>query len=99
MEKPPPGYTGFTVSITAAPDESGRPRMDYPIINDVLPDTPAAAAGLRSGDVILAVNGEDARRAGVLYPLVGAPYAMRIKRGDGEREVSLIPVQKPARRT
>lgn len=97
MEKPPAGYTGFTISVTAAPDESGRPRMEHPIINEVLPDTPAAAAGLERGDVILSVNGEDARQVGALYPIVGEPYRMRVRRGDRERDVELRPVAKPLR--
>ena len=72
--------------------------LAYPRIRDVAPGTPAAAAGLRSGDVILEVNGVDARTVGSLYPTVGERYAMRIRRGEEEHEVNLTPVPKPGSR-
>jgi S1-C subfamily serine protease len=84
--------------MTSGPGTDGIVRLSYPIISAVLPDTPAAGAGLVSGDIIVEVNGVDARNAGSLYPIIGERYAMRIKRGDDDREIVLIPVPKPPTR-
>jgi S1-C subfamily serine protease len=97
MHEQPPGYTGFTIAMTGTPGPTG-PVLRYPVIRDVLPHTPAAPAGLISGDIIVEVNGVDARTAGSLYPVVGERYAMRIRRGDTEYEIALTPVPKPLRR-
>ena len=97
MQKEPPGYTGFTVAMTGTPQSDGTIGLSYPIIRKVLPDTPASGAGLVSGDMIVEVNGVDARTGGSLYPIVGERYTMRIRRGDDEHEIVLIPVPKPPR--
>lgn len=89
-----PGYTGFTVSFVAAFRHDGGADLSYPTIKDVLPDTPAAAAGLMSGDVILEVNGVDARQGRALYATAGTRYAMKIRRGAEEREFVLVPEPK-----
>ncbi|HEX2187445.1 MAG TPA: M56 family metallopeptidase [Longimicrobiaceae bacterium] len=53
--------------------------------------TGAWAAGLRDGDVILAVNGVDARRLGALKEVFeqrpGTPYVLRVRRDGREHEV------------
>ena len=91
------GFTGFTVSFDAAFRDDGGVDLSYPTIKDVLPDTPAAGAGLMSGDVILEVNGTDARQGRALYATAGMRYAMKIRRGAEEREFVLIPVPKHPR--
>lgn len=69
-----------------------------PRITGVAPRSAASAAGLRGGDVILAVEGRPITRFTELRPAVeaaaGRPVALRIWReGDGERDVTLTPRQ------
>jgi len=57
-------------------------------IASVRAKTPAAAAGLREGDVIVAINGEPAEKftlpqvTGEVFRRAGAGYVLQIKRGD-----------------
>ena len=59
------------------------------VIAEVLPDSPAAGAGLRPGDVVVAVNGhavhtaEDLRRT--MHQLVGREVRLEVTRGDESR--------------
>ena len=97
MQSNQPGYTGFNVSFTATRRGDGAMDVSYPTISDVIPETPAAGAGLASGDVILQVNGIDARNSGALFPRAGVQYAMRIRRGNEESEIVLVPAIKQTR--
>ena len=49
----------------------GLKRPDGALIAKVAPDSAAAAAGLKAGDVILEVNGEPVQRSGALSSLIG----------------------------
>lgn len=65
------------------------------VITQVVPGSPAAAAGLREGDVILAFNGQTIDQPEQLPPLsqdsLGKVTALTIRRGQQTIVVSLIP--------
>ncbi len=70
-------------------DSFGMTRPTGALVARVLPDSPAEAAGLQVGDVILTFNGMDVPRSSALPPLVGrtrvgAPAEVEVLRG-GER--------------
>ena len=55
----------------ALAESFGMPRPDGALISGVAPKSAAAAAGLKSGDVITEVNGEPVVRSGSLSSLIG----------------------------
>ena len=63
-------------------------------IDHVLPGGPAALAGLRGGDVIVAVNGEPVEGAGDASDLIrgpiGTPAAITVRRNGGELTVQVV---------
>lgn len=92
-----PGYTGFDIRMSMSLGPGGGASSGYPVIAAVLPGTPAQRAGLAAGDQILEINGRDAREQGALRVQAGVRYTYRIRRGQEEREVSLVAVPRPAR--
>jgi Do/DeqQ family serine protease len=74
------------------------PEMDGVLILNVLPNTPAAAAGLRAGDIVTALDGDPVRTAGQLQHLVeqsqvGQNVELTIRRGDRTRAISVRTAQ------
>jgi serine protease Do len=70
----------------------GLPERDGLLVQQVFDDTPAAAAGLRRGDLIVAVDGTDADSVDVLYTALaaqGATLALRVVRGSDELDVTV----------
>jgi serine protease Do len=85
---------GVTIQdLNAALAESfGLPRPDGALVANVAPNSAAAAAGLKSGDVITAVNGEPVVRSGELSSLIGlaAPgekVRLKVWRDRAAREI------------
>ena len=66
-----------------------------PLVNDVLPDKPARAAGLRVGDRILAIDGKPARSPGDVATATnahpGEPLRFSVLRDGGQLDLELTP--------
>jgi regulator of sigma E protease len=74
----------------SVPFEPGHPRIDV-----VVENSPAARAGLRKGDIVLAVEGRNAKSALAVSDYIkqhgGQPLKMSILHGKERREVSVTP--------
>ncbi len=76
------------------------PEVDGVLVVQVFANTPAAAAGLRWGDVILAVDGQAITSADQLQGLVeqatvGQQIRLQIRRGEQTRQISLRTAELP----
>ncbi len=101
---PPPSTPGARpaawIGVQAAPgvEEGAEAR-----IAAVLDDSPAARAGLRAGDVVLAVDGEPVSSFKRLREIIGSSHpgverVFRVARGDGQVEVRVTPESPPRAR-
>jgi S1-C subfamily serine protease len=88
------GTTGFDYAyretIIMRSGTTPRPQTQ-PRVEKIDPQGPAARAGMAVGDVILSVNGRDAREPR-LFPdkRPGTRYLVRVRRGTVERELTLV---------
>ncbi len=85
------GVTVQDLNQTLA-ESFGLKRADGALVSRVAPDSAAAAAGLKPGDVILAVNGETIERSGALSSRIGlaAPgerVKLKVWRDQAAREI------------
>lgn len=92
----PRGYTGFTIRFSGAMSRAGEVAGGHPVVEAVHPGSPAHKAGLRPGDVLLEIGGRDTRENGAMRVQPGGRYTYRIRRGQEEREVTLVAVPRPA---
>ncbi len=88
------GRLGVTVQDLnqSLADSFGLKHVDGALVSNVAPDSAAAAAGLKSGDVITEVNGEPVLRSGSLSSLIGmsAPaerVKLKVWRDHAERTI------------
>src|SRR5450755_1321807 len=88
------GRLGVTVQDLnqSLADSFGLKRVDGALVSNVAPESAAAAAGLKSGDVITEVNGEPVVRSGALSSLIGmsAPgerVKLKVWRDHAERTI------------
>ena len=69
-------------------------------IVEVVDDSPAAAAGLRAGDLIVAIDGESLADVGDLQRLmvgerIGSELELRVDRGGRELRIGIVPRELP----
>ncbi|HQR83137.1 MAG TPA: Do family serine endopeptidase, partial [Thiotrichales bacterium] len=67
------GYLGVNVQeVTSELSESfGMDKPKGALVTEVFPDTPAAKAGIKAGDIVLSVNGREVNKSGSLPPVIG----------------------------
>jgi C-terminal processing protease CtpA/Prc len=82
-----PGFNHvFASGLTRT--QTGWQARDYPRVSSLTEGSAAAKAGLRTGDIIVSVNGRDAREPPLFSALrPGAGIVMRVRRGTEEREI------------
>ncbi len=71
------------------------------VVADVVPDSPAAKAGLKNGDVITAVNGEPVEDANRLTFAIGAiapgtKFDLEVVRDGDTREITVTAAERPS---
>jgi len=94
---PPPAapgprlYTGLDLSFSATVGPNMVQVMDFPLVKAVDRGSPGQQAGIVGGDRITEVNGRDSREPTALRMEPGVRYTLRIRRGEEELEVVLVP--------
>jgi S1-C subfamily serine protease len=83
------GWLGISGRTVAAPGTPGGLLLEH-----VVPDSPAAKAGLRPNDVIVSVDGRPIRDSRMLVGRLaqagpGGTVALRVQRGGGEEDVTV----------
>ncbi len=92
--KPPvnrSGYTGLSFSVKATTTPDGKYHAGYSQVAGVETGSPAQKAGFAVGDVMVAVNGADTLDAAALFFAAKKRYVVRVRRGDEEQELILVP--------
>lgn len=91
----PAGCRGTTTQNSAIaltrPNASPVVFPDYPIIETVQPGSPAASAGMRSGDIVVLQNGRDLVGNPPTQPvLAGDTVVFVVRRGDVEIPLTVV---------
>ena len=87
----PTGWFGVTISDNAMVDDDLNAFFDsYPVVSKVEPRSPAAKAGVKTGDVLLKFDSHDMRGGAIqmkkwLKP--GAPFVLQLRRKDQLKQV------------
>jgi C-terminal processing protease CtpA/Prc len=89
--KPPePPFTGIGAMLEPQPSKEG-----YPQVHAVLPDSPAAQAGLKIGDLLIRIDGLSGTEMSADQAVerirgeAGRPVRLTVRSGDQERELTL----------
>jgi S1-C subfamily serine protease len=78
------------------------PERDGALVQKVLPDSPAETAGLKRGDLVVAIGGQPVRTPSALLQAVekaevGEPLPLKVVRGQKELQLSIRPAALPDR--
>jgi S1-C subfamily serine protease len=95
------GYIGVQFSelqtVMGEDAPQAPPLREYPRIDSVYPGSPASKAGVRRGDVVILIGGEDARRPvqldKVLRPLTKLP--VRVQRDGAHKDITIVVEKRP----
>jgi hypothetical protein len=88
---PGAGRIGLAYAFDPPRTRTSPPPTVLPAVNRVVAGSPAEQAGLREGDVIVAVNGRDAREPYLIADRSpGTVYTVRIRRDGAERDLRLV---------
>jgi S1-C subfamily serine protease len=87
----PTGWLGVMLSDEGTFDERGTAFFEgYPVVSEVEPESPAAKAGVRPGDILMSFNSHD-MRGGIVqlhhWLKPGAAFKLQLRRNDGVRVV------------
>ena len=81
-------YVGIGVEVNS--------NADYPVIDTVFPDSPAAKAGIKPGDVIVRIDGQDVhgqtidQTSNLIRGRVGTTVRITVDRGGQEMELPVV---------
>jgi S1-C subfamily serine protease len=101
-DRQPEGWLGVQFSELQTVMGEDAPMMpslrEYPKIDSVYSNSPASKAGVRRGDVVTLIGGQDARRPvqldKLLRPTTRVP--LRVQRDGSQKELTLVVEKKPA---
>ena len=89
-------WTGMMVSGRPSQGTDGRPRWaEFPVVRQVVAGSPAARVGIQAGDVLLQVNGADARDPSTLFGQPGKVFTVRVRRGTAVQEFVITSAAPP----
>jgi len=100
-DRQPDGYIGvqFSELQTVMGDDAppAPPLREYPRIDMVYPGSPASKAGLRRGDVVLLMGGQDSRRAVSLDKLLkpATKLPIRVQRDGATKDLTIVVEKRP----
>lgn len=84
-------------------DRSPTAEVDGVFVNRIAPRSPAANSGIRQGDLITQVNGQDAKSVASLSRIVdaaekdqpGKMITFTVRRGSESQDINVVPVTRP----
>lgn len=93
-----PGWLGINYTLTSI--NSNGKHTESVAINDVVPNSPAAKAGLKKGDRILRIDGEAVTAQGfervARSMKAGDSVKLRVASGNSERDVTVVADERPS---